>query len=95
MGNVAATKSHQSRVTASVPFADAWKKAMPKKLETAVAGRKTMVSAAMTFMAELSLRAARAMDVLVSLSCCVTRLKTCAGLGERVMSVLGSWCLFR
>ena len=76
IGIVVARKSHQSSVTTTSPL---WllKNTMPKKPETAVAGRKTMVNAAMIFIAELSALVARAMEVFVSLSCWVTKLKTC------------------
>lgn len=50
---------------------------MPKKPETAVAGRRVIVKAAMIFMAELSALVACAMKVFVSLSCWVIKLKTC------------------
>ena len=75
MGIVATRKSHQLRVMTTSPFRLS-KKTMPKKLETAVAGRQTMVKAAMIFIAELSALVARAIEVFVSLSCWVTKLKT-------------------
>lgn len=76
IGIVVAMKSHQSVVTTTSPF---WlsKNTMPKKPETAVAGRNIMVKAAMIFIAELSALVARAIEVFVSLSCWVTKLKTC------------------
>lgn len=76
IGIVVAMNSHQSCVTTTSPF---WlsKKTMPKKPETAVAGRNIIVKAAIIFMAELSALVARAIEVFVSLSCWVTKLKTC------------------
>ena len=75
IGSVAARNNHQSPVTVSTP---PWplKNAMPKKLETAVAGRKIIVKAAIVFIAALSFLVSRAIAMLVSLSCWVTKLKT-------------------
>lgn len=75
IGSVAARNNHQSPVTVSTP---PWplKNAMPKKPETAVAGRKIIVKAAMVFIAALSFLVSRAIAMLVSLSCWVTKLKT-------------------
>ena len=53
IGIVAARKSHQSGVTVSSPPCPL-KNAMPKKLETAVAGKKIIVRAAIVFIAALS-----------------------------------------
>lgn len=52
-GIVVARNSHQSDVTVSSPFCPL-KNAIPKKLEIAVAGRKTIVRIAIIFIAELS-----------------------------------------
>ena len=76
IGSVAARNNHQLPVTVSTP---PWplKNAIPKKLETAVAGRKIIVKAAIVFIAALSFLVSRAIAILVSLSCWVTKLKTC------------------
>ena len=64
-----AAKSHHVLESSKLPSGLGTKNAMLKKPDTAVAGRKSIVSKAIIFIDALSSLVSRAMAVFVSLSC--------------------------